>query len=252
MPVVRLLVCMPGTTWERWLRATVVTSVTIEPVSPEMLITSLHSAAYAGVILMLCPRVLAAWKAVRDRLVQTRTPAVLITPLALEPLYRLAFERELRLVGLHVVGVDDHKSYLRASLDRLLREGTLHRLLRRFASHELELERLVSPCWEALSTTRSVDEWAALIGHGAHDLRRELRAAGVRSPRRLLTWLRLLAAWPRLQAGSPASLVALEVGYSALPALTRSAHHFVGIPPSAAQKLSLDSLLDRAEADLVA
>jgi AraC-like DNA-binding protein len=252
MPVLRLLACVPGTTFERWVREIVVTA-TLETASPDGLVAALHDAAsYTGVILLLCPRIMALWQPVRDRLVQTRTPTVVLTPLALEPLHRLAFERELRLVGLHVLGVDDHPSYVQASIDRLLREGALQRFLGRFGPRGGVLEGLVSPCWDALATTRSVDQWAALIGCGGRDLRRELHAIGVRSPRRLLTWLRLLAAWPRLQAGSPAATVALEVGYSAPPALTRSAYHFVGVLPSAARVMSLDGLIDKAEADLVA
>jgi AraC-like DNA-binding protein len=252
MPATRLLACAPGTIWERWLREVVSAPVTVVVADPDALLGALDATTYAGLVLLVCPRILALWQAVRDRLVLTRTPAVLFTPLAPEPLYRLAFERELHLVGLHVVGIDDHPRYVRASIDRLLRDGTLQRLLDGFASHRKEIGHLVLPCWEALATIRSLDEWAALVNRTPRELRVELHRVGIRSPRRFLTWLRLLAAWPRLQAGSPGSVVALEVGYSAPPALTRSARHFAGLPPSQAASLPVENLIDRLEADLVA
>jgi AraC-like DNA-binding protein len=108
------------------------------------------------------------------------------------------------------------------------------------------------PLWKSLGSTRSIEEWAVLVGYESERLRRELRGLGVRCPRRLLTWLRLLSAWPRLRAGTAAGSVALEVGYSAPPDFSRCARRFVGLPPSSAGSVPLDDLIARAVADLVA
>lgn len=248
----RLLTCVPGSTWERWLRDIVLAPTVVESVPPDELVAALSGASYAGAFLLLCPRVLTLWQAVRRHLIVAGTPLVVLTPFAVEPLRRLALDRDLRLVGLHVVGVDDHPACLRASLDRLLQDGVLHRFTMHFGPNAAALETLVGPLWEALETVGSLEEWAALIGCHVEELRQKLHSLGVSSPRRLLTWLRLLAAWPRLQAGVAAGTVALAVGYSAPSALTRAAHHLVGLPPSDASAVDVHELLTRAASDLVA
>jgi len=226
--------------------------VALEPVAPAGLVHALDQHDYGAAVLLLGPQVQAIWDAVRLRLVVTRTPVVVLTPLAIEPLRLLTFERELRVLGLHVVGFDDHPGAVRQSLERVLQDGILQRFLRHFGPEAHALEALILPVWAALASTRSVEAWGTHIGRNGHDLMRELRALGVQSPRRLLSWLRLLSAWPMLQAGAPAFTVAVEVGYSAAPALTRSARRFTGLPPSAAHRLPLNVLINRAAADLVA
>jgi AraC-like DNA-binding protein len=252
MSMIRVVACVPGTTWERWLQEVVASGVVVDPVLPQECASALSRQQYAGAVIFLCPRVLAHWGAIRLRLVETHTPVVALSALAAGPLRLLALERELRVVALHIVGVEDHPRVVRHSIDRLLTEGILHRFVEHFGIEGSALEVLIAPLWETLSSTSSVQAWAALLGRDGDRLARELRALGVRNPRRLLTWLRLLAAWPKLQAGASAGLVAADVGYSALPALTRSARKFVGLPPSAAQALAIDALIARAAADLVA
>jgi AraC-like DNA-binding protein len=252
MSMIRIVACVPGTTWERWLQKVVPSGVVVEPVCPEGFASALSRQQYAGAVLSLCPRVLACWGAIRLSLIETRVPIVALSALAAEPLRLLALERELRVVALHIAGVEDHPRALCQSVERLLTEGILQRFVRHFGIQGSALEDLIVPLWKELNSTSSVEAWAALLGRNGVRLARELRALGVRNPRRLLTWLRLLAAWPKLQAGAAAGVVAVDVGYSALPALTRSARKFLGLPPSAAQTLAVDVLIARAAADLVA
>jgi AraC-like DNA-binding protein len=141
---------------------------------------------------------------------------------------------------------------MRGSLDRLLNDGMLRRFLARFSPCTAQLESLILPCWSCLADIRSLDSWAALLRREPEWLTRQIRQCGVRSPRRLLIWLRLLNAWPMLQSGRTAGEVALAVGYSAPPAFTRSTHQFVGVPPSLADTIPLERLINCAAVDLVA
>ncbi len=250
--MLRLLACVPGTTWERWLCEVTAGHATVEVVACAGLACELDRGGYAGVIMLLDHRVMPSWEAIRSRLVASHIPVILFTPLAVEPLRLLALERELRLVALHVVGFDDHPALLRGSVNRLLSDDILRRLLRHFGADALALEALVGPLWEQIGSTRSLEEWARRAGRDLGNLRRDLRSRGIRHPRRFLTWLRLLAAWSRLHAGASSSSVAVEVGYSAAPALTRSTRRFLGFTPSAVRSVPLETVIAQAAADLVA
>lgn len=249
--LIRLLACVPGTTLKRWLEQEL-GRIELDHFAPGALIEALTNRTYAGAVILLDRPVVGLWPAVRHRLVETGTPTIILTPLSVETLHLLAFEQQLPLVALHVVGFEDSPAHLHASLERLLSEGILRRFLRRFGARAPELESLILPCWSSLAEVGSIEAWAALLGRESAGLGRRLRVCGVRSPRRLLTWLRLLHAWPLLQSGRTAGEVALTVGYSAPPAFTRSTHQFVGIPPSFAGTVPLERLIDCAAADLVA
>lgn len=203
-------------------------------------------------MLLLNRATVARWREVRRRLVEARTPTVILAPLSAEVLRLLAFERELPLVALHVSGVDDSAECLRLSLKRLLTRGILQRFLGHFGPAAAELESLMLPLWTSIGEIRSIREWGTLIGRAPDTLVRKLHRLGVRRPRRLLGWLRLLRAWPELQAGQAVTRVALDVGYSTPPAFTRSTWRLVGVNPSAAHALPLKHLVERAAADLVA
>jgi AraC-like DNA-binding protein len=243
---------VPGTTLDRWLEQTLASRSQLVLSTPRSLVGALASHAHAGAIVLLDRAVLRTWPEVRQRLIEGHTPTIILAPLSVEALHALAFERELRLVALHVTGFEDSPMSLRGSLERLLNDGMLRRFLVRFGPDAPQLESLILPCWNSLAIIRSLESWADVLRREPEWLARQLRECGVRSPRRLLIWLRLLSAWPMLHAGRTAGDVSLAVGYSAPPAFTRSTRQFVGIPPSTARTVSLERLIDSAAADLVA
>jgi AraC-like DNA-binding protein len=248
----RLIACVPGTTLGRWLREVLPPHVGVQVVTPEELVTTLEDCSNAGALILLGRSVASVWPTARQQLARARTGTILLVPLSAEALHAVAFERELRVLALHIVGVEDSPATMMRSLERLLYDSNLQQLLRSVSADCLELEALILPIWDAMAEVRTLEQCAGLLGTDAATLTQRLRMLGVRSPRRLVTWLRLLNAWPRLHAGEPASRVAMDVGYSAAPAFTRCARHFVGILPSAAASLSVDDLIQRAAADLVA
>jgi AraC-like DNA-binding protein len=248
----RILACVPGWPLERWLIQTVGSRASLELCESSSLVSMLANQTYGGALILLSRPMLRSWARVRNRLVETSTPTILLSPLTVETLHALAFERELRLVALHVLGFEDSPAHLQASLERLLSDSILRRFLSRFGAQAQNLESLILPCWSSLAEIRSLEAWATLLHREQETLVRQLHDCGVRSPRRLLTWLRLLSAWPMLHAGRAAGRVSLEVGYGAPPAFTRSTRQFVGIPPSSASKVPMESLIESAATDLVA
>jgi AraC-like DNA-binding protein len=250
--VLHLLASVSGTTLKRWLEQTLAPGVRLDHREAGSLIEALSDQPYAGAVILLDRQLLGLWPAVRQGLVETGTPTIILAPLSAETLHLLAFERELRLVALHILGFEDSPAHLQVSLERLTTDGVLRKFVRRFGRGSPELESLILPCWRALAEIGSIESWAGLLGRRPDELADQLRQHGVRSPRRLLTWMRLLSAWPLLQSGRTAGNVALSVGYSAAPALTRSSQQFVGIPPSLARSIPLEQLIDSAAADLVA
>lgn len=250
--MLHLLASVSGTALRRWLDQTLGPGIALDHRDPAALIGALRDRPYAGAMILLDRPLLGLWGGVRQGLVKTGTPTIILAPLSAETLHVLAFERELRLVALHILGFEDSPMQLRVSLERLTTDGILRRFLRRFGSRSPQLESLILPCWRSLAEIGSIESWAALLGRQPEELGDELRQYGVRSPRRLLTWLRLLSAWPLLHSGRTAGHVAISVGYSAAPALTRSSRQFVGIPPSLAGSIPVEQLIDAAAADLVA
>lgn len=247
-----LLVCVPGTTLDRWLEQTLAPRAQLTRTDPGSLVGALADHAHAGAIILLNRAVLEVWTDVRQHLIQFCTPTIILAPLSAEALHALAFERELRLVALHVTGFEDSPADLSSSLERLLKDGLLRRFLARFGASAAQLESLILPCWNSLAAIPSLESWAAVLRRKPEWLTRQLRQCGVRNPRRLLTWLRLLSAWPMLHAGRAAGQVSLAVAYSAPPAFTRSTRQFVGIPPSSASNVPMESMIDCAATDLIA
>jgi AraC-like DNA-binding protein len=250
--VIRVIACVSGTTLDRWLQHNLPPSISLDLVRAEQLSGLLVEQPYLGAFLALGRDLLKIWPEVRGALIRSRMPTILLAPLRTDVFRILCLERELRVLELHIIGVDDHPSHLSRSLAQLLTEGTLQRFLSHFGSHAAQLLGLISPVWGLLGEVRSVAQWADRLGMEPEALVRVLRAHGVRNSRRLLIWLRLLDAWPRLQAGQSVGRVAIAVGYSATPAFTRCTYRVVGVHPSSAPALSIDQLIARAAAEMAA
>lgn len=250
--MLRLIVSLPRTDLWRALELALPPQVGADAVEPEALLSRLDAFRYSGALVQLDRGLLRLWPLVRHQLISQSIPTILLAPLSADVLHACAFDRQLCVVALHVVGIEDSLPSLRRSLETLVNATVLRRLVRHFGPSALALEELILPIWDSLSEIRTIEQWAALRWDDAASLGETLRSLGVRSPRRLVTWLRLLSAWPQLQAGVPVGRVALSVGYSAPPAFTRSARQFLGVSPSEAPTVSVDVLIDRAVADLVA
>jgi len=250
--MLRLIACVPGTTHDRWLRQTLSARAILDGVPPEALAAALELHGYAGALILLDHPVIRQWATVRRGLITGRIPTILLAPLSAEVLHAVAFERELQVVALHVLGIDDSPTLLKHSLEQLLGRDPLDRLLNHFGRHSSDLHSLILPVWTTLSQVPSLEAWAVLVHRTSGCLVRELRARRVRSPRRLLVWLRLLSGLRKLHEGETASRVAFEVGYSAPPAFSRSTRQLLGMPPLAACAMPIDLVIARAAADLVA
>lgn len=149
-------------------------------------------------------------------------------------LARLAFQLgRVQIDEICVAGAEDHPDRLR----KIVRAAGI-----RATTREIErLMKTVPPCMAAsgielvlnhISELRHARDLAARLDISVTRLRRELKRAGLPTPRKLLSWLqafaaaRLLQEWPR-----STERVGLSLGYSSGTSFYNACHNTVGATP---------------------